>query len=29
MERITTQEVIDWGKLFLDKSEKEITAEEL
>ena len=29
MERITKQEVIDWGKLFLDKSEKEITADEL
>ena len=29
MEKITTNEVIDWGKQFLDKSEKEITAAEL
>ena len=29
MEKITTQEVIDWGKQFLEKSEKEITADEL
>ena len=29
MEKITTNEVIDWGKQFLEKSEKEITATEL
>ena len=29
MEKITTQEVIDWGKQFLEKSEKEITADGL
>lgn len=29
MEKITTNEVIDWGKQFLEKSEKEITAAEL
>lgn len=29
MEKISTNEVIDWGKLFLEKSEKEITPDEL
>ncbi len=29
MEKITTNEVIDWGKQFLARSEKEITPEEL
>ncbi|MBP1676840.1 MAG: delta-1-pyrroline-5-carboxylate dehydrogenase, partial [Bacteroidetes bacterium] len=29
MENVTTQEVIEWGKLFLEKSEKEITPDEL
>ena len=29
MEKITTKEVINWGKQFLEKSEKEITPDEL
>lgn len=29
MEKITTSEVLDWAKQFLDKAEKELTAEEV
>ena len=29
MEQLTSNEVIEWGKQFLEKSEKEITADEL
>lgn len=29
MEKITSKEVVDWGKQFLEKSEKEITSDEL